>query len=166
MNFIHPSDREKIASEFCHSAMAAQQRFRPCLSTSQALLEVLNDADSNDEDLYDGNEPEDEDLDLELDLDQLSVPRILRDYHNDSDDEPGPSNARPRSRSRSRSTCRGDSPVIGVDIEDSDNYEPPTARRRIDNSRSRSSSTSSEQSSHADNQVDLATQRGRGTIFS
>ena len=72
--------------------MAAQQRFRPCLSTSQALLEVLNDADSNDEDLYDGNEPEDEDLDIELDLDQLSVPRILRDYQNDSDDEPGPSN--------------------------------------------------------------------------
>ena len=53
--------------------LAAQQRFRPCLSTSQALLEVLNDADSNDEDLYDGNEPEDEDLDLELDLDQLSL---------------------------------------------------------------------------------------------
>ena len=73
MNFIHPSDREKIASEFCHSALAAQQRFRPCLSTSQALLEGLNDADSNDEDLY---EPEDEDLDLELDLDQLSVPRM------------------------------------------------------------------------------------------
>ncbi|GFR83467.1 PiggyBac transposase Uribo1 [Elysia marginata] len=143
--------------------MAAQQRFRPCLSTSQALLEVLNDADSNDEDLYNGNEPEDEELDLELDLDQLSVPRILRDYHNDSDDEPGPSNVRPRSRSRSRSTSRGDSPVIGVDIKDSDNYEPPTARRRINNSRSRSSSTSREQSSHADNQVDLATQRGRGT---
>ena len=101
--------------------MAAQQRFRPCLSTSPALLEVLNDADSNDG-LYDGNEPEDEDLDLELDLDQLSVPRILRDYHNDSDDEPGPSNVRPRSRSRS--TSHGDSPVI----EDSDNYEPPTAR--------------------------------------
>ena len=75
MNFIHPSDREKIVSEFCHSAMAAQQRFRPCLSTSQALLKVLNDADSNDEDLYDGNEPEDEDedLDRELDLDQLSA---------------------------------------------------------------------------------------------
>ena len=78
--------------------LAAQQRFRPCLSTSQALLEVLNDADSNDED---------------LDLDQLSVPQILRDYHNDSDDEPGPSNVRPRSRSRS--TSRGDSPVISVD---------------------------------------------------
>ena len=89
---------------------------------------MLNDADSND-DLY---EPEDEDLDLELDLDQRPVPRILRDYHNDSDDEPGHSNV--RSRSRSRSTSRGDSPVIGVDIEDSDNYEPPTARRRINNS--------------------------------
>ena len=77
MNFIHPSDRENIASEFCHSAMAAPQRFRPCLSTSQALLEVLNDADSNDEDLYDGNEPEYEDLDLELDLDQLSFSEII-----------------------------------------------------------------------------------------
>ena len=77
MNSIHPSDRVKIASEFCHSAMAAQQRFRLCLSTSQALLEVLNDADSNDEDFYDGNEPEDEELDLELDLDQLPVPQIL-----------------------------------------------------------------------------------------
>ncbi|GFN91625.1 oxalate:formate antiporter [Plakobranchus ocellatus] len=49
---------------------------------SEALLEVLNDADSND-----GDETEEEDLGLDLDLDQLAVPRILRDYH--TDDEPG-----------------------------------------------------------------------------
>ncbi|GFN92713.1 hypothetical protein PoB_001921900 [Plakobranchus ocellatus] len=83
LNFIRPFDREKTEL----SGMAAQQRFRPCLSTSETLLEVLNDADSNDEDLYDGDETEEEDLGLDLDLDQLAVPRILRDYR--TDDEPG-----------------------------------------------------------------------------
>ncbi|GFO39418.1 hypothetical protein PoB_006592300 [Plakobranchus ocellatus] len=76
LNVIRPFDREKTEL----SGMAAQQRFRPCLSTSEALLEVLNDADSNDEDLYDGDETEEEDIGLDLDLDQLAVPRILRDY--------------------------------------------------------------------------------------
>ena len=67
--------------------MAARDRFRPCLSTSQVLSEVLND-----EDLYDGEtEVEDLELDLDLGLDQLTVPRILRDY----DDQPESGPARP-----------------------------------------------------------------------
>ena len=57
--------------------MAARDRFRPCLSTSQVLSEVMNDEDSDDEDLYDGEtEVEDLELDLDLELDQLTVPKI------------------------------------------------------------------------------------------
>ncbi|GFN95291.1 PiggyBac transposase uribo1 [Plakobranchus ocellatus] len=148
LNFIRPFDREKTKL----SGKAAQQRFRPCLSTSEALLEVLNDADSNDEDLYDGDETKEEDLGLDLDLDQLAVPR--------NDDEPGPSNVSVRPRSRSRSNFRGDSPVMNVDLEDdSDTYEPLSARRM---NTSRSRSTSSERSSIAEGEVELATQRPRG----
>ena len=102
--------------------MASQRKYEPRLSTAQALLQVLNDVDSDDDNIL-----EEKDLDFDFDLNQLPMPRILKDYGND---EPGFSS--PKSRSGTRSS--GDLLVICIDLHD---VKPHTAKIKIDTSRSR-----------------------------